>query len=62
MKKFKDQSIWDIVKLMFHGSSGTDPKLIYGSEYGLDNRYSSDGCMYGRGIYLANNSKYSLSY
>ena len=61
MKKFRDKKTWDLVRLMFHGCGATDPKLIYGSEYGLDNRHSRAG-MYGNGIYLADNSCYSFSY
>ena len=48
-------------KLLFHGTSGTDPKLIYDSEEGLDMRFSKNG-MWGVGIYFAVNSEYSNSY
>ena len=59
--KYPSKSTWDLVKLMFHGSGTTDPKLIYSGEYGLDNRYSKAG-MYGNGIYFADNSSYSFIY
>jgi hypothetical protein len=49
------------MKHLFHGSRGTDPKLIYGSEDGLDIRFSNAGA-YGNGIYFANNSQYSSNY
>ena len=61
LMKYPSKKTWDLVKLMFHGSTGTDPKLIYESEYGLDNRYSKPG-MYGTGIYFADNSSYSFNY
>ena len=61
LKKYPSKSTWELVKLMFHGSTGTDPKIIYESEYGLDNRYSKAG-MYGTGIYFADNSNYSFNY
>jgi hypothetical protein len=35
--------------------------LIYGSEDGLDIRFSNAGA-YGNGIYFANNSQYSSNY
>jgi Poly(ADP-ribose) polymerase catalytic domain len=49
------------MKHLFHGSRGTDPHLIYGSEDGLDIRFSNAGA-YGNGIYFANNSQYSSGY
>ena len=49
------------MKHLFHGSRGTDPKLIYGSEDGLDIRFSNAGA-FGNGIYFANNSHYSSAY
>ena len=62
MSEKHDVSIKDVqTKLLFHGTSGTDPKLVYDSEEGLDMRFSNDG-MWGRGIYFAVNSSYSNSY
>ena len=48
---------------MFHGSGkvGTDPKLIYESDEGLDIRFANEGRC-GFGIYFADNSEYSHSY
>ncbi len=61
LKKYPQKEISDILKHLFHGSRGTDPKLIYGSEDGLDIRFSNAGA-YGNGIYFANNSQYSSNY
>ncbi len=43
---------------MFHGTSGTDPKLIYQSEEGFNVNYSNAG-FWGKAIYFAENSSYS---
>jgi hypothetical protein len=61
LKKYKDFPINKIVKHLFHGTSATDPSLIYKSESGLDMRFSKPG-MYGKGIYFAENSSYSDGY
>ena len=49
------------MKHLFHGCKNTDPRVIYGSEDGLDVRFSNPGA-YGNGIYFANNSAYSHTY
>ena len=61
LRKYPQLEINDILKHLFHGSSGTDPKLIYETYDGLDIRFSNSG-MYGQGIYFADNSQYSHSY
>ena len=61
LKKYKDFPINKIVKHLFHGTSSTDPSLIYKSESGLDMRFSNSG-MYGKGIYFAEHSSYSDGY
>ena len=61
LRKYPKLQISDIVKHLFHGSRETAPELIYGSEDGLDFRFSNSG-MYGRGIYFADNSQYSSTY
>ncbi len=61
LKKYPQKNLHDMMKHLFHGSRGTDPKLIYGSEDGLDIRFSNAGA-YGNGIYFANNSLYSSNY
>ena len=50
-----------MVKHLFHGTNSTDPVLIYGSEDGLDIRFSNSGA-YGNGVYFADNSAYSAGY
>jgi Poly(ADP-ribose) polymerase catalytic domain len=47
--------------MMYHGTSNTDPKLIYTSEEGFDMKYSAQG-MWGHANYFAKNSEYSNSY
>jgi len=59
--KYPDKYFTDLVKLLFHGSKNTDSQQIYASESGLDLRFANPG-NWGRGIYFANNSKYSLNY
>jgi len=46
----------------WHGTSRTDPKLILSSEEGFDKTFCSDGCMWGKGLYFAENANYSLNY
>ena len=43
LKKYPHKKVTDIMKHLFHGCKGTDPKLIYGSEDGLDIRFSNPG-------------------
>ena len=49
------------MKHLFHGTTKTDPKVIYESERGLDIKYAEDG-LNGIGIYFADNSSYSSRY
>ena len=43
LKKYPHKKVTDIMKHLFHGCKQTDPKLIYGSEDGLDIRFSNPG-------------------
>ena len=43
IRKYPQRNINDIVKHLFHGCRGTDPKLIYEGEDGLDIRFSNGG-------------------
>ena len=61
LKKYPNGSVWDLTRLLFHGSNNTKPSQIYASDYGLDMRFANAG-MFGTGIYFANNSHYSRSY
>ena len=61
LKKYPRARVSDLSQLMFHGTKSTKPEEIYASEYGLDNRFASQG-MYGKGIYFANNANYSIVY
>ena len=52
----------DNVKHLWHGTSGTNPKMIMDSQReGFDSTYASEG-LWGRGIYTAVNAKYSDDY
>lgn len=59
--KYKDKSLTQLVKLLFHGAKTVPPNQIYMSETGLDARFSKDG-LYGQGIYFADNAEYSHDY
>ena len=48
-------------KELFHGTSNTNPELLYNSEEGFDMRFSPGG-MWGRANYFAVNSSYSNGY
>ncbi|KNC48976.1 uncharacterized protein AMSG_04720 [Thecamonas trahens ATCC 50062] len=48
-------------KLLFHGTSSTEPSQVYTSEEGFDLRYSDWG-MWGRASYFAARANYSHSY
>jgi hypothetical protein len=61
LKKYPQKNVNDIMKHLFHGTRATDPTLIYGTEDGLDIRFSNAGA-YGTGVYFANNSHYSSNY
>jgi len=49
------------IQVLFHGTSGTDPSMIYTGEEGFDMRFSSGG-MWGQAVYFAVNSSYSNNY
>lgn len=51
----------DIEKLLFHGTSTTEPEKIYAGEVGFDMRMSAHG-MWGEGCYFAVNASYSIGY
>lgn len=48
------------IKHLFHGTRGTDPRVIYDTDTGLDSRVG--GGMWGQGTYYAVNSSYSVNY
>jgi len=50
------------VKLLWHGTGNTDPKIIYEGEDGLDMRHGGEGCLWGKAVYFAVNASYSVSY
>ena len=51
----------DIEKLLFHGTSTTEPERIYAGEVGFDMRKSAQG-LWGEGCYFAVNASYSRGY
>ena len=48
-------------KKLFHGTSLTNPEVIYGGDAGFDLRHSDTG-MWGKGSYFAVNASYSSGY
>lgn len=61
LRKYPNLEISDMMKHLFHGTRSSDPQLIFGSEDGLDIRFSNAGA-FGTGVYFANNSQYSSTY
>lgn len=61
IRKYPLKKTTSIMKHLFHGPNQTKPNLIYGSEDGLDIRFSNNGA-YGQGVYFADNSAYSSSF
>ena len=43
IRKYPNKKTTNIMKHLFHGSNQTKPELIYGSEDGLDTRFSNNG-------------------
>jgi len=52
----------EYVKLLFHGTSKTHPKIIYEADQGWKISYSRDDALWGRGLYFAQSSNYSHNY
>jgi len=57
----KNNGEQNITLELFHGTSSTDPQMIYQGEDGFDMRFSRSG-MWGQGIYFAVNASYSTNY
>ena len=60
-EQIRDESQNCQEKLLFHGTSGTDPKEIYKGDSSFDIRFSQQG-MWGKGNYFAVNASYANSY
>ena len=56
---FKENTL--LIKPLFHGSSDTHPDVIIRDSVGFSIEYAREG-MWGRGIYFAQNAKYSHGY
>jgi hypothetical protein len=52
----------EYVKLLFHGTSKTPPKIIYEADKGWKISYSRDDSLWGRGLYFAQDSIYAHNY
>ena len=48
-------------RFLYHGTSKTDPLMIYQGEEGFDFRYSTIG-MWGKAVYFAVDASYSNGY
>ncbi len=57
----KQKGVAENIKVLWHGTRRSDPSLFYKGEEGFDIKYSREG-MWGRGIYFAENAKYSFDY
>lgn len=60
-EQIRDESQSCQEKLLFHGTSQTDPKEIYQGDSSFDMRFSRLG-MWGKGNYFAVNASYANSY
>jgi hypothetical protein len=47
-------------KLCYHGTSSTDPSIIYSSKEGIDKKFTTR-YLHGKGTYFATNSSYSAN-
>ena len=61
-EKNPDKPLNQLIRLLYHGTRHTDPKLIVTGEAGLDMRYAHGGGAYGSGVYFADNAAYSQTY
>ncbi len=61
-EKYGKHAPAELVKFLYHGSSQTDPKLIYESEEGFDMRYANENGYWGSAVYFAQDSSYSNAY
>jgi len=48
----------NMIKMLFHGTKRTDPKVIYDGTEGFNPKYSSKG-VWGRGIYFSSSASFS---
>ena len=56
MERYNDGILKE--EVLFHGTRGNKPELIYKGDAGFDMRFSANG-MWGKGNYFAKNSSYS---
>lgn len=50
------------VELLWHGTTNTEPELIYTSLEGFDMRMGRDDAMWGKAVYFAEQASYSLTF
>lgn len=48
--------------MLFHGTRGNDPRLMYATATGFDFRLANESGMFGAGVYFATRSSYSDNY
>lgn len=58
---FEQDGKMPLERYLYHGTSKTDPLMIYQGEEGFDFRYSTPG-MWGKAVYFAVNASYSDVY
>ena len=50
-------------KFLWHGTKNTNPmELVDRTTSGLSTQYASESCMWGKGVYFAENASYSINY
>jgi len=65
MTNHKDNPILhylDITKLLWHGTGGTNPDVIFNVQGCFVPAYASDACLWGKGCYFASDAAYSANY
>ena len=60
---FTDQNFEEYEKFLWHGTGKTDPNVLVDlTKQCLSTQYANDSCLWGRGIYFAENASYSHNY
>jgi len=55
----KKAPLHEYVRLLWHGTSNTNPKIIYESDKGWKVNYAGDGNLWGKGLYFSQDAVYS---
>jgi len=55
----QDRPVVEYTRLLWHGTSHTDPKIIYNSTKGWKVNYAGEGNLWGKGLYFSQDAAYS---